>query len=112
MRETLIEIARLGRHSKSRRHDFLLSEPCHWAPQTIMCPETGMFFTDNSAWILICDVLEQNPETFQEVVLEKPPGELAYATVHTLRNGTRVYMKVQLSRGKARARSFHISEEE
>jgi len=77
-----------------------------------MCPETGMFFTDNSAWILICDVLEQNPETFQEVVLEKPPGELAYATVHTLRNGTRVYMKVQLSRGKARARSFHISEEE
>jgi hypothetical protein len=77
-----------------------------------MCPETGLFFTDNAAWGLICDLLEQDPEAFQEVVLERPPGELAYATVHTLRDGTRVYIKVQLSRGKARARSFHISEVE
>ena len=112
IRETLAEIARLGRFAESRRHDFLQSEPCHWAPQAIVCPETGMPFTDKGAWGLICYLLEQHPETFQEMTLETPPGQVAYKTVHTLRNGTRVYIKVQLSRGKARARSFHISEEE
>ena len=69
-----------------------------------------MPFNERSAWGLICHLLEQNPESFQEVTLERPPGEIAYATVHTLRNGTRVYIKVQHSRGNARARSFHISE--
>jgi len=110
--DTLAEIGRLGRYAKSRRHDFHPNEPCQWSPQTISCPETGMCFSDSGAWGLICDLLEQHPETFKEVILRLPPGQIAYQTVHTLSNGTRVYIKVQLSQGKARARSFHISEVE
>ena len=71
-----------------------------------------MPFTNKGAWGLICFLLEQNPETFREKTLETPPGQVAYETVHTLRNGIRVYIKVQLTQGKARARSFHISEKE
>jgi cystathionine beta-lyase family protein involved in aluminum resistance len=71
-----------------------------------------MFFSDGGAWGLECDLLEEHPETFEEVVLRVPPGQVAYQTVHTLSDGTRVYIKVQLSQGKARARSFHISEVE
>jgi hypothetical protein len=71
-----------------------------------------MPFTDKGAWGLICHLLEEHPEVFQEMTLENPPGQVAYATVHALVNGTRVYIKVQLSQGKARARSFHISEKE
>ena len=111
-RETLAEIGRLGQYAQSRRHDFLPDEPCQWAPQTIVCPETGMCFSDRSAWGLICELLLHHPEMFEEVILKIPPGQVAYQTVHTLSDGTRVYIKVQLSQGKARARSFHISEVE
>lgn len=110
--ETLAEIARLGRYAESRRHDFTRSEPCVWAPHTIECLETGRPYTDKGAWGLICHLLERCPDSFQKVILDKPPGQVAYQMKHTLRNGTRVFIKVQLSHGKARARSFHISDME
>jgi len=44
--------------------------------------------------------------------LDKPPGQIAYWTVVTLSTGVCVYIKVQLQRGKAHGRSFHISTKE
>ena len=109
---TLIEISRLGRHSKTRNQDFFVSSPCRWDPSTITNPETGLPFSDASAWELICNLLETQPEAFQELVLRKPPGKLAYATVVSLgSDAVRVYIKVELTCGRARGRSFHISTE-
>lgn len=108
-REMLSEIARLGRWAASRRNAFTPSAPCDWQPHAIENPGSGMPFTDASAWELICGLLDQSPESFEEVVLDRPPGQIAFATVHMLSSGIRVYIKVQLSGGKAHGRSFHIS---
>jgi hypothetical protein len=56
--------------------------------------------------------LDERPESFQEVRLRKPPGQIAFETVLTLPSNDRVYIKVQLFRGKAYGRSFHISTKE
>ena len=110
--ETLAEIARLGRYSRTRRQDFSPSSPCDWSPHVIVDPETGLPFSDASAWQLICQQLEESPESFHEVKLRKPPGQIAFETVLTLATKDRVYIKVQLFQGKAYGRSFHLSTKE
>ncbi len=111
-RKTLAEIARLGRYASSRRNDFSPASPCDWDPYGIVNPETGLPFSDASAWELICRLLVERPESFQEVRLDRPPGQTAYAIEVTLPENVRVYIKVQLSQGKARGRSFHLSTKE
>jgi hypothetical protein len=109
-KETLAEIARLGRQSRHRLNDFSDSAPCRWQPHTVENPETGLPFTDASAWEFICDRLEAYPEQFVETKLEKPAGQIGYVTVVTLEpTNVLVYIKVQLVQGRARGRSFHIS---
>lgn len=109
-KETLAEIARLGRHSKHRLNDFSESAPCRWQPYTVENPETGLPFSDASAWEFICDLLEACPEQFVETELEKPIGQIGYVTLVTLSpTSVLLYIKVQLLKGKARGRSFHIS---
>lgn len=86
--------------------------PCDWSPHVIENPETGMPFSDASAWELICKIVEESPEAFRHLKLQKPPGQIAFETVFTLPSGVRVYIKVQLFQGKAFGRSFHISTKE
>lgn len=111
-KEKLAEIARLGRYASSRRQDFSPSSPCDWSPHVIVDPETGLPFSDASAWQLICKQLDESPESFHEVRLRKPPGQIAFETVLTLPSHDRVYIKVQLFQGKAYGRSFHLSTKE
>jgi putative zinc finger/helix-turn-helix YgiT family protein len=111
-RNTLAEIARLGRYSSTRRQEFSPSSPCEWSPHVIVDPETGLPFLDASAWQLICRKLEESPESFREVRLRKPPGQIAFETVLTLPSKDCVYIKVQLFQGKAHGRSFHRSTKE
>ena len=108
----LAQIGRLGRHGGSRLNDFSPGMPCVWNPYAIVNSETGIPFSDASAWELICRILEESPESFQQLTLQKPPGQVAFETVFTLASGVRVYIKVQLFRGKAFGRSFHISTKE
>lgn len=75
-------------------------------------PGHGIPYSDAGAWELICDAIEANPDQFKEIVLDKPPGQKAYWAVLTQESGVKVYVKVQLSKGLARGRSFHISTEE
>ena len=75
-------------------------------------PETGLPFSEPSAWQLICKLVEERPESFRQVRLHKPVGQIAFETVFTLPNDVRVYIKVQLFHGKAHGRSFHISTKE
>ena len=112
-REKLAEIALLGRYAKTRRNDFSPSVPCRWEPLTVENPENGSPFSDASAWELICKLLDEHPESFREIRLDKPPGQFAYWTVITLGPpNVPVYIKVQLFQGKAYGRSFHISTKE
>jgi hypothetical protein len=79
----------------------------------IVDPETGLPFSDASAWQLICNLLDECPESFQEVRLRKPPGQVAFWTVATLgSSNVSVYIKVQFFQGKAYGRSFHLSTKE
>jgi len=109
-KDILAEIARLGRLSEYRRNDFSASAPCRWQPHTIENPETGLPFTDSSAWQFICNLLEECPEKFIETKLIKPEGQIGYVIVVKLKpSNVMVYIKVQLANGRARGRSFHIS---
>ena len=111
--KTLSEIARLGSRSKTRRNDFSAKAPSRWEPQTIENPETGIPFSDSSAWEFICQLLQESPERFREVKLKKPPDQVAYwATVTLPPNNANIYIKIQLSGGFAYGRSFHISTRE
>jgi hypothetical protein len=56
--------------------------------------------------------LDESPEAFQEVMLRKPLGQIAFETVLTLTSEDRVYIKVQLFQGKAYGRSFHLPTKE
>jgi hypothetical protein len=81
--------------------------PCDWSPSSILNPLTGIPFTDESAWNLICDLLERE-HRFDEVELRKPPGALAYAaTVRLQADLPPIYIKIQLRHGKVWGRSFH-----
>jgi hypothetical protein len=105
----LAEIARLGRFARTRVNDFQPRSPSRWDPTTVLNPETGLPFCDASAWQFICDLIESDPDEFAELILDKPPGQIAYWRTVTLSNGLCVYIKVQFVGGIARGRSFHIS---
>jgi hypothetical protein len=69
-----------------------------------------MPFTDVGAWHFIADLLERG-EPLEEVVLHHPPGAQAYVMRLDLGAALpRLYIKVQLSRGKIIGRSFHYSD--
>jgi hypothetical protein len=108
----LAEIGRMGQHAKSRTQRFSSGMPCDWNPFVIENPDTGMPFSDASAWEMICRLLKESPEIFRSVRLQKPAGLEAFETVVELPSRVRVYIKVQLFQGKAHGRSFHISTKE
>ena len=108
----LAQIGRLGLQSNSRLNRFSPAMPCDWNPYVIENPETGMPFSDASAWELICRLVEESPDCFRPLKLQKPPGQIAFETVFSLPRNVLVYIKVQLFQGKAFGRSFHISTKE
>lgn len=82
--------------------------PCDWSPTAIENPQTGIPFTDESAWNLICDLL-QGDHPFEEIQLQKPPDAVAYATtVRMAADSPAIYIKIQLRHGLIWGRSFHI----
>ena len=102
-----LEIARLGKNPATRRNQWSPDVPCDWAPTAVENPETGMPYSDESAWWLICSLLEAG-HPFQPVQMKKPPGEVAYETKVRLRHDLPlVYIKVQIRHGRAWGRSFH-----
>lgn len=108
----LAEIGRLGRYARTRVNQFSSGMPCVWNPYAIENPESGLPFSDASAWELICRIIGECPEGFRQLKLQKPAGLVAFETVYTLPNHVRVYIKIQLFQGKAHGRSFHIANKE
>ena len=77
-----------------------------WQPQTIENPESGLYFSDESAWWLIADLLEIGHE-FAEIDLQKPPGKKGYETLYELSNGSVIYIKIETVGLHIWGRSFH-----
>jgi hypothetical protein len=104
------EMARLARNSRRRFHQHTKSMPCDWSPGVVENPETGMPFTDVSAWELICTLLEDESQIFRELTLRQPPGCKAFETTCRLgKNLPEIYIKVQLWQEQIICRSFHPS---
>ena len=103
------EIARFGRYQATRGNDFSSKTPCRWQPKLVTDPRVGMCFTDPSAWNLICDLLDSS-HVFHPVKLQIPVGQFALETTVLLEGTPEIYIKVQMSQGKAWGRSFHYSD--
>lgn len=66
-----------------------------------------MFFSDESAWLLIIDLLESD-QRFIPTPMRKPPNTIAYETIVQLApNLPELYIKVQSFKGRILGRSFH-----
>jgi hypothetical protein len=102
------ELLRLAQHRATRRQSWSPSMPCDWSPTAIENPQTGMPFSDESAWDLICDLL-RGGQAFEEVQLEKPADTIGYVTTFRFAaNSPAIYIKLQLRHGIVWGRSFHI----
>lgn len=103
--EARYQLATLARRKTARD----LGWPRDWRPQTVRDPFTGEWFTDAGAWEFIADCLDAG-EALQEIVLDNPPGKLAYVLhLDTDKNSPRIYIKVRLGAGKVLGISFHYS---
>jgi hypothetical protein len=103
------ELLRLARYSATRRQSWSPEMPCDWSPTAIENPQTGIPVTDESAWNLICDLLQGN-HPFEEIQLQKPPDAVAYATtIQMAPDSPAIYIKIQLRHGLIWGRSFHTN---
>ena len=94
------------RNSKKRKTAWSPERPTRWQPHTIENPESGLYFSDASAWWLIADLLETGQE-FKEFVLKKPSGAKGYKALHELSNGKVLYIKIEIVGNFIWGRSFH-----
>lgn len=85
--------------------------PNDWEPYTVRDPAGG-YFTDESAWEFILQLLKSG-HRFQEVLQHIPPKgahRMAYFTVVTI-DGFEVYIKIRPAQShRIMGRSFHYSE--
>jgi len=65
------EIALLARRKYARFVPRTREMPCDWRPTAVINPETGMPFTDASAWNLIADLAESG-HPVKEKILDQP----------------------------------------
>ena len=109
LRKRLADFAR--RRERRVVGPFSKDLPCDWRPQNILNPESGMPFTDASAWELIAERLE-NGHPVRQQTLEKPPG--AQAVVLEVDLGPTqaiLFVKIQIGAERVIGRSFHPSYE-
>ena len=81
------------------------------APDTARNPESGLPFTEASAWDLLVQLLEDG-HPMQETVLDHPPGARGFVLLVDLEGSSQtLYVKVQLGARCVIGRSFHYSYE-
>ena len=85
--------------------------PSDWRPYTVRNPESGLPFTEASAWELLVQLLEDG-HPMQETVLDHPPGARGFVLLVDLEGSSQtLYVKVQLGARCVIGRSFHYSYE-
>jgi hypothetical protein len=109
-RELRLEMATKARSSKTRITGFSRELPVDWNPYTVISPFTGLPYTDQSAWDLIADLLEDQTCKAEFITLDKPAGKKAVVIIHALQQTKQpLYIKVHMERDKVIGRSFHYS---
>ena len=104
------ELIALCRNPRHRRSGGALKHPSKWWPERVTNPESGMVFTDSGAWHLIADELERGAE-LQTITLHTPAKKTGYVMLIFLEERQpELYVKLQLSGGRAWGRSFHYSD--
>lgn len=104
------ELARLARRKDLRIVQWTRVRPCEWRPTEVINPGSGLPFTDVRAWEYIADLLDAG-QPLEEVMLDQPPGEVAYVMIVILEPYVpALYIKVQFVRGRVLGRSFHYSD--
>lgn len=104
------EIVRLAQHKSTRNTHWTPEIPCEWNPTQVENPNTGMPFSDAGAWMFVVELIESGHAFSKKVLRDKPPGAIAWETKIPLSaNRPKLYLKVQLWRGKVLGRSFHYS---
>jgi hypothetical protein len=105
-----IEMSKKSRHRDSRINSFSKKMPIRWEPHNIINPKTDFAFSDDSAWDLIANLLEDLEYPIKVIVLDKPPGMEAIVIMHVLvPTQPELYIKVHMGHQKVIGRSFHIS---
>src|SRR5262245_47693409 len=108
LEEVRRQLASLARNRRRRYSEWTPGAPCQWQPLQVVSPETGLPIGVHGAWEFAAQCLEDGcPLT--EVVLEKPPGAIAYVMKPAL-GDRQLYIKLQLCKGRVLGRSFHYSE--
>lgn len=82
--------------------------PSDWRPYVVGNPESGLPFTDESAWELIASKLESG-HAYQEMTLDTPKGEPAIVMqIQLVSDQPLLYVKIQVGHQNAPiGRSFH-----
>ncbi len=105
------QIALLARRKESRIVPRSPDMPCDWRPTTVTNPAANIPFTDISAWHYIADLVESG-HPIETITLDKPPGETGFVMLVEMEaESPRLYIKLQLKRGRIFGRSFHYSTE-
>lgn len=103
------ELVRLCRRKECRIEAWTRERPTKWQPDQVINPESGIPFTKAGAWEFIAQTLESGC-LITEVEMRKPPNEVGYVVeVDLIAGSPRLYIKLQISRGKVIGRSFHYS---
>ena len=104
------QMARAARSKKLRTHDWTRDIPTEWNPTSVANPETGLPFTEVSAWNFVAVLLEGG-YPIEEVLLRKPPGIVGYVMCVPLEPGkSDLYIKLHPHKGgMVYGRSFHYS---
>jgi hypothetical protein len=109
LEEVRHELSRLARRRHSRIYDWSTGRPTEWNPEQVLNPETKTFFTPESAWQFIADKLDSGHEIV-EVEMRNPPNEKGYEMeIEVDPSYPKLYVKLQLHKGKVFGRSFHYS---
>lgn len=103
------ELVRLARRKECRIEVWTRERPTEWNPDQVVSPESGMPFTKAGAWEFVAQTLESG-HPLKEVEMRQPPNEKGYVfEVDLGPRSPKLYVKVQLTRGRIIGRSFHYS---
>lgn len=105
------EIARRARDKRLRRFDFSREEPVVWKPTEVINPDSGICFTDITAWHFVANQVEGGCDIYK-VEFRKPPGAVGYELRLPGAPGCPpIYVKFRLVVNGILGRSFHNSTE-
>ena len=87
---------------------FQTTYPSEWTPTRVLNSETGLPFSDWSAWDYIARLLEAGHRV-QEIILQIPPGKIGYVMQVAQPDGREIYIKWMNGPRGIIGRSFHYS---